>query len=143
MIGWAQPASPSSSHHSATVRSGFQFSSSQPRSSSMGSTSGRTAVSVAVMVRNTSACIRREENLFSNSMSELSVHSDPLREQLLDAAARVFARQGYAGTKIQDIVREAGLSTGAVYGRFRSKDELLREAVIRRSNRIAQLGEIK
>ena len=76
-------------------------------------------------------------------MSEVSVHIDPLREQLLDAAARVFARQGYAGTKIQDIVREAGLSTGAVYGRFRSKDELLREAVIRRSNRVANLGEIK
>ena len=64
---------------------------------------------------------------------------DPLREQLLEAAARVFARQGYAGTKIQDIVREAGLSTGAVYGRFRSKDELLREAVVRRTGRSAYL----
>lgn len=63
---------------------------------------------------------------------------DPLRVQLLEAAARVFARQGYSGTKIQDIVREAGLSTGAVYGRFRSKDELLREAVISRSGHTAQ-----
>src|SRR4051812_27187222 len=63
---------------------------------------------------------------------------DPLRAQLLEAAARVFARQGYSGTKIQDIVREAGLSTGAVYGRFRSKDELLREAVISRSGHTAQ-----
>lgn len=58
---------------------------------------------------------------------------DPLREQLLDAAARVFARQGYDGTRILDIVREAGVSTGAVYGRFRSKNELLREAVVSRS----------
>lgn len=58
---------------------------------------------------------------------------DPLREQLLDAAARVFARQGYDGTRILDIVREAGTSTGAVYGRFRSKNELLREAVVSRS----------
>lgn len=65
---------------------------------------------------------------------------DPLREQLLDAAARVFARKGYAGTKIQDIVREAGLSTGAVYGRFGSKDALLREAVVRRTANAAQLG---
>jgi AcrR family transcriptional regulator len=62
---------------------------------------------------------------------------DPLREQLLDAASRVFARQGYAGTKIQDIVREAGLSTGAVYGRFSSKDDLLRQAVVRRTGRVA------
>lgn len=58
---------------------------------------------------------------------------DPLREVLLDAAAHVFAQYGYEGTRIQDIVREAGLSTGAVYGRFRSKNELLREAVISRS----------
>ena len=59
--------------------------------------------------------------------------ADPLREQLLDAAARVFARQGYDGTRILDIVREAGVSTGAIYGRFRSKNELLREAVVSRS----------
>jgi len=65
---------------------------------------------------------------------------DPLRDQLLDAAARVFARQGYAGTKIQDIVREAGLSTGAVYGRFKSKNDLLREAVVRRTTNVARLG---
>lgn len=56
---------------------------------------------------------------------------DPLRDQLLDAAARVFAAKGYDGTKIQDIVRAAGLSVGAVYGRFQSKNELLTEAVIR------------
>jgi AcrR family transcriptional regulator len=58
---------------------------------------------------------------------------DPLREALLDAAARVIARRGYQGTKIQDIVHEAGLSSGAVYGRFRGKDELAREAIITRS----------
>lgn len=65
---------------------------------------------------------------------------DPLREQLLDAAARVFASKGYAGTKIQDIVREARLSTGAVYGRFGSKHDLLREAVIQRTANAARLG---
>jgi len=58
---------------------------------------------------------------------------DPLRRDLLDAAARVCARKGYDGTRILDIVREAGLSTGAVYGRFSSKDDLLRQAVITRS----------
>ena len=69
-----------------------------------------------------------------------AVDADPLRERLLDAAARVFARQGFAGTKIQDIVREAGLSTGAVYGRFKSKNELLREAVVRRTATAARVG---
>lgn len=66
------------------------------------------------------------------------ISGDPLRDQLLDAAARVFARQGYAGTRIQDIVQEAGLSTGAVYGRFKSKHDLLREAVVRRTANVAR-----
>ena len=65
---------------------------------------------------------------------------DELRERLLRAAAAVFARQGYDGTKIMDIVRESGLSTGAVYGRFRSKNDLLREAIVTRSSSAARLG---
>lgn len=59
--------------------------------------------------------------------------ADDIRDRLLEAAATVFAREGYAGTKIKDIVDEAGLSTGAVYGRFRSKNDLLRAAVVARS----------
>lgn len=59
--------------------------------------------------------------------------ADPLRERLLDAAARLGAKQGYQGLNIQQIVKEAGLSTGAVYGRFTSKDELVREAIITRA----------
>jgi AcrR family transcriptional regulator len=55
---------------------------------------------------------------------------DPLRDQLLEAAGRVFASKGYDGTKIMDIVKESGLSSGAVYGRFASKDELLLAAVV-------------
>lgn len=65
---------------------------------------------------------------------------DELRERLLRAAAAVFARQGYDGAKIMDVVRESGLSTGAVYGRFRSKNDLLREAVVSRSASAARLG---
>ena len=59
--------------------------------------------------------------------------ADPLRVALLDAAARVIARRGYEGTKILDIIQEARLSSGAVYGRFRSKGDLAREAIITRS----------
>lgn len=58
------------------------------------------------------------------------VSGDEVRARLVRAAAAVFAREGYAGTRIMDIVREAGVSTGTVYGRFRSKNELLREAVV-------------
>jgi AcrR family transcriptional regulator len=66
---------------------------------------------------------------------------DAIRGRLLAAAARVFARQGYEGTKISDIVREAGLSTGAIYGRFRSKSDLLRAAILERAAHAAQLGD--
>ena len=59
--------------------------------------------------------------------------SDAVRERLVDAAAQVFARDGYDGARIQDIVRTAGLTTGAVYGRFRGKSELLHEAVVTRA----------
>lgn len=62
---------------------------------------------------------------------------DDLRERLLEAAGRVFASRGYAGTKVLDIVREAGLSSGAIYGRFESKNALLMEAVVTRAIRAA------
>jgi AcrR family transcriptional regulator len=69
-------------------------------------------------------------------MEAVETDLDPLRERLLDAAARVFAQKGYAGTRILDVVSEAGLSTGAVYGRFASKNALLREAVCSRTTRV-------
>lgn len=75
------------------------------------------------------------------SCVEAAPCDDPLRVRLLEAATRVFARQGYSGTRILDIVREAGLSIGAVYGRFGSKEELLREAVVARSARVAHLSD--
>jgi AcrR family transcriptional regulator len=72
-------------------------------------------------------------------MGEAAPLEDSLRTRLLEAATRVFAREGYAGAKIRDIVHEAGLSTGAVYGRFRSKEDLLREAVVSRSSGVAHV----
>ena len=76
-------------------------------------------------------------------MEAPELNDDPIRAQLLDAAARVFAAKGYSGTKIQDIVREAGLSTGAVYGRFKSKDELLRAAVIAQRGSFSHMDALK
>lgn len=49
------------------------------------------------------------------------------RRQLLDAARRVFERDGYTGVGIADIVREAGVSQGSFYTYFSSKLEVLRE----------------
>ena len=44
---------------------------------------------------------------------------------VLDAAARVFARQGYDSTSIDDIADELGATKGRVYHYYRSKIELL------------------
>src|SRR5687767_15901928 len=46
------------------------------------------------------------------------------REELLDAAARVFARRGFHGASVEAVSEEAGFSTGAVYSNFESKEEL-------------------
>lgn len=56
---------------------------------------------------------------------------DERREQLLNAALRVFARRGLAATKISDIAKTAGLSHGLVYHYFDSKDEIFTELVER------------
>lgn len=45
-------------------------------------------------------------------------------EELLQAAARVFAKRGYAGASVEQISDDAGYSTGALYSNFKSKDEL-------------------
>jgi AcrR family transcriptional regulator len=58
---------------------------------------------------------------------------DLTRQRLVDAAAAVFAEKGYAGAGVQEIARRAGLTTGAIYGRFSGKAELLREAIETRS----------
>lgn len=47
------------------------------------------------------------------------------RRQVLDAARRCFARAGFHGTSMQDVFAESGLSSGAVYGYFGGKDELV------------------
>lgn len=54
---------------------------------------------------------------------------DPIRDRLVAAAAEVFAERGYDGTRVQEIARRADLTTGAIYGRFRGKAELLHAAI--------------
>jgi AcrR family transcriptional regulator len=53
-------------------------------------------------------------------------HLERRRQQIVDAAAGCFARQGFHATSMQDIFAAAGLSAGAVYRYFPSKTELIR-----------------
>ena len=49
------------------------------------------------------------------------------KQQLLDAAARLFAEQGYAATRVVDIVDAAGVAKGLFYWYFENKEALFRE----------------
>ncbi len=54
------------------------------------------------------------------------------RERLLAAAERVFTDRGFSGASLDSVAAEAGLTKGAVYSNFRSKEELLITVMQRR-----------
>jgi AcrR family transcriptional regulator len=47
------------------------------------------------------------------------------RRRVLDAAFAVFGERGIAGSSLTEVARAAGLTKGAVYSNFRSKDDLV------------------
>ena len=57
------------------------------------------------------------------------------REHLLDAAARTFARKGYAAASVEEIAASAGYSIGALYSNFASKEQLFLELMAARGER--------
>ena len=67
------------------------------------------------------------------------------RENILDAAERCFSRSGFHATSMQDICRGAGVSPGALYIYFRSKEDLIAGIAERNrqdfQSRFAQLAE--
>jgi AcrR family transcriptional regulator len=59
-----------------------------------------------------------------------SVVSDPRlvgerRQQIVQAAVKLFSEHGYYSTTIQDVARAAGISVGLIYQYFRDKDDVL------------------
>jgi TetR/AcrR family transcriptional regulator, fatty acid metabolism regulator protein len=46
-------------------------------------------------------------------------------QQIVEAAIRVFARNGYYNSRVSDIAREAGIASGTIYLYFRTKEEIL------------------
>jgi TetR/AcrR family transcriptional repressor of nem operon len=50
------------------------------------------------------------------------------REKILDAASKMFRRQGIDGLGVADLMQETGLTHGALYSHFNSKEELLSES---------------
>lgn len=70
-------------------------------------------------------------------------HLAARRQQILDAARLCFTRNGFHATSMQDVIAEAGLSIGAVYRYFKSKEDLvtaIAEQVVRAAS--ARLGDL-
>jgi TetR/AcrR family transcriptional repressor of nem operon len=57
-------------------------------------------------------------------------HREKTRSRILDAASVVFKRAGFQAGSVDDVMAEAGLTAGAFYSHFKSKDELFAEAFI-------------
>ena len=55
--------------------------------------------------------------------------SERTRQSVLDAAAQLFANNGYADTNLSDIAARAGIKTGSLYYHFASKEELVYEVL--------------
>ncbi|MHB1173016.1 MAG: TetR/AcrR family transcriptional regulator [Lacisediminihabitans sp.] len=53
------------------------------------------------------------------------------RTEIADAALRAFRRKGFHAASMLDIIDEAGLSAGAIYGHFPSKSEIILEVASR------------
>jgi AcrR family transcriptional regulator len=65
------------------------------------------------------------------------------REQLVAAAARVFARRGYHQATVEEIAAEAGFSTGAVYSNFSGKEDLFLALADRQvAERVAEIEAV-
>ena len=63
------------------------------------------------------------------------------RSRLLEAAAKVFAAKGYYGAAVDDVAEAAGLTKGAVYAHFRTKEALYLALTIERGKQ--QLEEAR
>jgi AcrR family transcriptional regulator len=68
------------------------------------------------------------------------------RASILEAGHRVYGERGYYATRVDDVVRVAGVSHGVFYRYFRNKDELFRLLALQASDRFTaaceELGEL-
>ncbi|WP_233508152.1 TetR/AcrR family transcriptional regulator [Spongiactinospora gelatinilytica] len=61
-------------------------------------------------------------------MSPKRVDKPARRQEILEAAVRVFARRGFAASRIEDVAAEAEIAKGSVYLYFDSREEILHAA---------------
>jgi TetR/AcrR family transcriptional regulator, acrAB operon repressor len=74
-------------------------------------------------------------------MRKTKEEAEITRQKLLDAALKVFSRQGYADTRLEDIAQEANVTRGAIYHHFGGKVEVYDALVNERFARTRQALE--
>lgn len=62
--------------------------------------------------------------------------ADERRNEILDAAERLFAKQGFDGTSTADILKEVGIARGTLYYHFKSKEDILDGMIQRMTQRM-------
>jgi AcrR family transcriptional regulator len=67
--------------------------------------------------------------IFPGVGRKAGVTAEETRARLVAAAAEVFAERGVDGTRVAEVARRAGVTTGAIYAHFGTKAELLSEAI--------------
>lgn len=68
---------------------------------------------------------------------------DARPEEILDAALEVFTEKGFAGTRLDEVARAAGVSKGTLYLYFKSKQEIFEAAIQHTINpRLAQVEKL-
>ena len=65
----------------------------------------------------------------------------PTRSRILSAAERLFAEQGYNGVSMPQIAKASGITPGAIYRHFESKEDLFFEAVAERAVQALHVAE--
>lgn len=68
--------------------------------------------------------------------TDRTTKSTRTRQRILDAAAQVLSRKGYAGTRLTDVAEVAGVQAPAIYYYFSSRDDLVEEVMWEGAHRV-------
>jgi AcrR family transcriptional regulator len=78
------------------------------------------------MLLRTLPIVKNERSFYICDMPRVSeAHLAARRQQIIEAARSCFVRNGFHATSMQDVITEAGLSVGAVYRYFKSKNDIV------------------
>lgn len=79
-------------------------------------------------------------SVYDGTMSQTRTRNGTRRDEILDAAAQLFAERGYHGVSIDDIGAAVGMSGPGIYRHFAGKEDVLSQMLLRISQRLLEEG---